>query len=71
MTGYAGIPYEIGDRVELHPGTDLWMFGARYGEVIGTRSTPNDRVRVLLAQCLDNRPNKLFTCSEDTLRKIV
>lgn len=31
MTGYDGIPYEIGDRVELHPGIDLWMFGARYG----------------------------------------
>jgi len=23
-------------RVQLHPATDLWMRGARYGEVIGT-----------------------------------
>lgn len=24
-----------GDRVELHPATDLWMRGARYGTVVG------------------------------------
>lgn len=23
-----------GDRVQLHPATDLWMRGARYGEVV-------------------------------------
>ena len=23
----------IGDRVELHPATDAWMFGDRFGEV--------------------------------------
>lgn len=26
--------FRIGDRVELHPATDLWMRGARYGTVI-------------------------------------
>lgn len=27
--------YGIGDRVELHPATDEWMMGDRYGEVVG------------------------------------
>jgi hypothetical protein len=27
--------YKIGDRVELHPATDLWMRGERYGEITG------------------------------------
>ena len=26
---------EIGDRVQLHPATDHWMRGQRYGEVVG------------------------------------
>lgn len=26
--------FRVGDRVELHPGTDLWMRGARYGTVM-------------------------------------
>jgi hypothetical protein len=25
--------FNIGDRVELHPATDLWMRGARFGVV--------------------------------------
>jgi hypothetical protein len=25
--------FTLGDRVELHPGMDLWMRGARYGTV--------------------------------------
>lgn len=25
--------YRVGDRIELHPATDLWMRGARYGIV--------------------------------------
>lgn len=24
----------VGDRIELHPATDLWMRGARYGTVV-------------------------------------
>jgi len=46
--GYDGNGYNIGDRVELHPGTDLWMRGARYGRVVGSSSTPSDRVHVKL-----------------------
>ena len=25
--------FHVGDRVELHPATDLWMRGARFGSV--------------------------------------
>lgn len=26
--------YRAGDRVQLHPATDLWAMGARYGDVV-------------------------------------
>ena len=26
--------FKVGDRVEMHPGTDEWMRGDRYGEVV-------------------------------------
>ena len=31
--------FKVGDRIELHPATDLWMRGARYGtiEAIGRK----------------------------------
>jgi hypothetical protein len=48
MIGYDGNGYGVGDRVELHPATDLWMRGARYGVVVGVSLTPKDRVRVKL-----------------------
>lgn len=38
MTGYYGSQlgdFRVGMRVELHPATDLWMSGVRYGEVAG------------------------------------
>ncbi len=25
--------FKVGDRVQLHPATDLWMRGARYGTI--------------------------------------
>jgi hypothetical protein len=65
MIGYDGKSYGVGDRVELHPGTDLWMRGARYGEVVGTSLTPNDRVRVKL----DKLPG-VFAGSEDTFKPV-
>lgn len=64
--GYDGLGYTIGDRVELHPGTDLWMRGARYGEVVSMSLTPNDRVHVKL----DYLPNRKFSGSADTFRKV-
>ena len=63
--GYDGNGYSVGDRVELHPGTDLWMRGARYGRVIGSSSTPNDRVRVKL-----DKLARTFAGSEDTFRRV-
>lgn len=41
--GFDGSGYSVGDRVELHPGMDLWMRGARFGVVVGITSK---RVRV-------------------------
>lgn len=29
----------IGKRAELHPGTDAWMRGDRFGEIIGVSKT--------------------------------
>lgn len=31
----------IGTRVELHPSTDLWMRGARYGVIVGVTRHPS------------------------------
>ena len=65
MTGYDGNGYDIGDRVEIHPGTDLWMRGARFGTVVGSSLTPADRVHVKL----DKLSHKV--CGhEDTFRKV-
>jgi hypothetical protein len=66
LIGYDGKGYEIGDRVELHPGTDLWMRGARYGTVVGASLTPADRVHVTL----DKLPKRKFSGSQDTFRRI-
>lgn len=63
FTGYDGQPYRIGDRVELHPGTDLWMRGAKYGEVVGASLTPKDRVQVRV-----DATGKVIAGSEDTFR---
>lgn len=65
-TGYDGNGYNVGDRVELHPGTDLWARGARYGVVVGMSLTERDRVRVRL----DKLPGRLFSGSADTFRRI-
>jgi hypothetical protein len=31
---YTITDFKVGDRVELHPATDLWMRGARFATVI-------------------------------------
>ena len=63
--GYDGRGYTIGDRVELHPGTDLWTRGARYGDVVGLSLTPNDRVRVKI-----DRTGRKVSGSEETFRRV-
>ena len=65
--GFDGVPYGIGDSIEIHPGTDLWMQGARYGQVVGSSATAKDRVHVRM----DKRPAPRFVGSEDTFRRIV
>jgi hypothetical protein len=37
------IHWDTGDRVEIHPGSDLWMRGARFGTV---RKVKNGKVAV-------------------------
>ena len=66
LIGYDGNGYTIGDRVEIHPGTDLWARGARYGTVTGTSLTPADRVRVRL----DKIPARVFSGHAETFRRI-
>ena len=32
--GFEITDFKKGDRIEMHPATDLWMMGARYGEIV-------------------------------------
>ena len=34
MDEYTIDHFTVGMRVEMHPATDLWMMGARYGDVV-------------------------------------
>lgn len=36
-TDYEGNSVGVGSRVELHPGMDLWMRGAKYGTITMSR----------------------------------
>ena len=45
VIGYDGEPYTVGDRVEIHPGTDLWAMGARYGTVKTIIPTAADKAQ--------------------------
>lgn len=65
MTGYDGNGYDVGDRVELHPASDFWMRGVRYGRVVGTRITKDDRVHVVL----DHKPG-VWSGRETDFRRI-
>jgi hypothetical protein len=64
VTGYDGSTFTVGDRIELHPGCDLWVRGARFGTVVGLSLTPADRVKVKL----DRTGEKLWSCPADRLR---
>jgi hypothetical protein len=66
VLGYDGIAYGAGDRVELHPGCDLWAQGARYGEVLAIVDTTEDAVRVKL----DKLPRRKFSGPPIRFRKI-
>jgi len=64
--GFDGNGYTIGDRVEIHPGTDLWMMGAKYGTVYSLSLTPHDRVTVTM----DKGPKIFYKGSEETWKAI-
>ena len=64
--GYDGTGYSVGDRVEIHPATNHWMRGARYGEVVSISITPNDRVRVIL----DKMPGRKCSGCAETFKRI-
>jgi hypothetical protein len=38
--------YWVGKRVELHPATDAWMQGDRFGEVVDRMSNGNFKIRM-------------------------
>ena len=55
--------FTVGDRVELHPGTDLAARGARYGEVVRIS-------RGVVAVRVDKLPSRRFLLSPDRLAKL-
>ena len=65
--GYDYIAITKGDRIELHPGTDLWMRGARFGEVVGFVSTSPGRVKITLDKFSKRR---VFTVDANLIRKV-
>ena len=65
VIGYDGNAIAIGDRVELHPATDLWMRGARYGTVVKISITDRDRVKVML-----DGGERVYSGSADTFRHV-
>lgn len=64
--GWDGTQIFVDSRVEIHPGTDMWMRGARYGTVTRIVPTPEDRVRVRM----DALPRQTFTAPVDRFRRI-
>lgn len=60
--GFDGSGIQEGDRVELHPACDLWMMGARFGNV--TKLTQRS-ANVLL----DKIPGKVIRVAHDLLRR--
>jgi len=52
-----------GDRVELHPGTDAWMQGDRYGTVVDTLETGYVTVRM-------DKSSRILRCPPELLRNL-
>jgi len=44
--GYNGNAITVGSRIELCPGLDLWMRGARFGKVVEVIETGTIRVKM-------------------------
>lgn len=67
IRGYDGFPIHIGDRIELHPGLDLWMQGARFG-VIRTLSPGTGTVPLVTVQL--DRKRRPIAVHADRVRKV-
>lgn len=64
LLGYDGSELAVGTRIELHPGCNLWMQGARYGVI-----TKVGRKRIAVQ--LDRQPSgALLTFHSTALRSI-
>ncbi len=55
--------FDAGQRVQLHPGTDAWMQGDRYGEVVRTQ-----RNRLVVVKM--DRSGRNLRCPPELLTKI-
>lgn len=64
--GYDGVPFGVSDRVELHPGCDLWARGARFGTVVAIGTASEDKVKVTL----DALPDCRFSGPGERFRRI-
>lgn len=67
----------IGQRVELSPACDLWMRGARFGQIVGFQAQPRDATgqnidkRVIYRVRMDHRQvRKLQNVRSDDLRPV-
>jgi hypothetical protein len=63
-TGFDGNGFNVGDRVELHPRLDLWVRGARFGDVISI-SERSRRVKVLV-----DKTGRVMTGDEKCFRRV-
>ena len=58
----------VGQRVELHPATDLWMRGARYGEIVELR--PNGGARGVAVVQLDRTGKRVRMLPDELLQHV-
>lgn len=71
--GYDGSAYRVGSRVELHPGTDYWMAGARYGvvEAISLRRVSAFSTEAVPRVCVRlDRNGRTATGTNETFRAV-
>tara|TARA_R110000824_G_scaffold82199_2_gene206146 strand:+ start:3258 stop:3509 length:252 start_codon:yes stop_codon:yes gene_type:complete len=52
--------YWVGKRVELHPATDAWMMGDRYGDVVDIMRNGNFKIRMDKSNKIRTVPPALF-----------
>jgi hypothetical protein len=60
--------FRVGQRVQLHPGTDRWMMGDRYGEIVRVDRTRGSEGQVQIL--LDTSCKRIWFLPRDVLRGI-